>query len=51
MGAGRRQQLRRTDWELPPGVAFHFRAGEQLLMQTHFVNVGSLETDGEGKVL
>jgi hypothetical protein len=44
-------QLRKTDWELPPGVAFHFRAGEQLLMQTHFVNVGSLETRGEGKVL
>jgi hypothetical protein len=44
-------QLRRTDWELPEGVAFHFRAGEQLLMQTHFVNVGSLETSGEGKVL
>lgn len=44
-------QLRRSDWELPEGVAFHFRAGEQLLMQTHFVNVGSLETMGEGKVL
>jgi hypothetical protein len=44
-------QLRKTDWELPPGVAFAFRAGEQLLMQTHFVNVGSLETVGEGKVL
>jgi hypothetical protein len=44
-------QLRRTDWELPPGVAFHFRAGEQLLVQTHFVNVGSLETIGEGRVL
>jgi len=44
-------QLRKTDWELPPGVAFHFRAGEQLLMQTHFVNVGSLETQRNGKVL
>lgn len=43
-------QLRETDWELPPGVAFHFRAGEQLLLQTHFVNVGSLETRGEGQV-
>ena len=42
-------QLRRTDWELPAGVAYHFRAREQLLMQTHFVNVGSLETLGEGK--
>lgn len=44
-------QNRKTDWELPPGVAFHFRAGEQLLMQTHFVNVGSLETIGEGRVV
>ena len=44
-------QLRKTDWELPAGVAFHFRAGEQMLVQTHFVNVGSLETKGEGKVL
>ncbi|MGD9764973.1 MAG: hypothetical protein AB7V27_14800 [Candidatus Binatia bacterium] len=44
-------QLRETDWELPPGVAFHLRAGEQVLVQTHFVNVGSLETNGEGKML
>ena len=44
-------QLRKTDWELPEGVAFHFRAGEQLLVQTHFVNVGSLETKGQGHVL
>jgi hypothetical protein len=44
-------QLRKTDWELPEGVAYHFRAGEQILIQTHFVNVGSLETKGEGKVL
>jgi hypothetical protein len=44
-------QLRKTDWELPAGVAFHLRAGEQLLVQTHFVNVGSLETEGEGKVV
>ena len=44
-------QIRHSDWELPEGVAYHFHAGEQLLMQTHFVNVGSLETVGEGKVL
>lgn len=44
-------QLRRNDWELPPGVAFHFRPGEQILVQTHFVNVGSLETVGEGKAV
>jgi len=44
-------QLRQVDWELPVGVAFHFRAGEQLLIQTHFVNVGSLETVGEGHAI
>jgi hypothetical protein len=44
-------QLRKTDWELPAGVAFHLHAGEQLLVQTHFVNVGSLETAGEGQVV
>ncbi len=44
-------QVRHSDWELPEGVGYHFHAGEQLLMQTHFVNVGSLETMGEGKVL
>ena len=44
-------QLRRVDWELPPGVAYHFYAGEQVLIQTHFVNVGSLETVGDGKAI
>lgn len=44
-------QLAHTNWALPEGVAFHFRAGEQLLMQTHFVNVGGLETSGEPRVL
>ncbi|HVM95393.1 MAG TPA: hypothetical protein VMT89_03340, partial [Candidatus Acidoferrales bacterium] len=44
-------QQRSTDWQLPTGVAYHFRAGEQLLMQTHFVNVGALETRGEGQVV
>jgi hypothetical protein len=43
-------QLPRSDWQLPQGVAYHFRAGEQLLVQTHFVNVGSLSTSGEGHV-
>jgi hypothetical protein len=44
-------QLPRSDWQLPPGVAYHFRAGEQLLVQTHFVNVGPLETEGQGRVM
>ncbi|MBI3782757.1 MAG: hypothetical protein HY270_05075 [Deltaproteobacteria bacterium] len=44
-------QQRSTDWQLPPGIAYHLKAGEQLLMQTHFVNVGALETRGEGQVV
>jgi hypothetical protein len=32
------------DWKLPNGVAFHFRAGEQLVAQTHFVDNGLLTT-------
>lgn len=44
-------QLAHTNWQLPEGVAFHFKAGEQLLMQTHFVNVGGLETRGKPRVL
>lgn len=44
-------QLDRTDWPLPEGVAFHIGAREQLLLQTHFVNIGGLETAGEPRVL
>jgi hypothetical protein len=36
------------DWKLPRGVAFMFRAGEQLLAQTHFVDNGLLETPDPG---
>ena len=43
-------QVPRSDWKLPEGVAYHFRAGEQVLVQTHFVNVGALSTEGEGHV-
>jgi hypothetical protein len=36
-------------WRLPPGIAFHFRGGEQLAAQTHFVDSGLLTTPtGEG---
>ena len=41
-------QSPRLRWRLPPGVAFHFKAGEQLAAQTHFVDTGLLDTDGEG---
>jgi hypothetical protein len=37
------------DWRLPPGVAFFFKAGEQLAAQTHFVDSGLLHTpSGKG---
>ncbi len=36
------------DWQLPPHVAFMFRAGEQLLAQTHFVDNGLLSTPADG---
>jgi copper type II ascorbate-dependent monooxygenase-like protein len=40
------------DWRLPPGIAFHFRAGEQLAAQTHFVDNGLLQTPtGQGWAL
>lgn len=43
-------QVHTLDWELPNSVGYHFRPNEQVLVQTHFVNVGALETKGEGKV-
>ena len=36
------------DWKLPRGVAFMFRAGEQLAAQTHFVDNGLLATPEPG---
>jgi hypothetical protein len=43
--ANQNQQLK---WRLPPGVAFHFRAGEQLLAQTHYVDNGLLSSPPDG---
>lgn len=39
-------QTNRLHWQLPPGVAINFSPGQALLVQTHFVNVGDLGTDG-----
>lgn len=36
------------NWKLPPGIAFHFRGGEQLVAQTHFVDNGLLESPPDG---
>ena len=32
------------EWELPPAVAFHVQAHQQLLVQVHFVNASTLTT-------
>jgi hypothetical protein len=37
------------DWRLPPGVAIQFGPRQPLLVQTHFVNAGSLSTRGRPK--
>lgn len=39
------------NWRLPPGIAFHFRAGEQLVAQTHFVDNGLLSSPPDGWAL
>jgi hypothetical protein len=44
-------QSTRLHWRLPRGVAFHFRGGEQLLAQTHFVDNGLLSTPDDGWAL
>jgi hypothetical protein len=36
------------DWTLPKGIAYKFRAGEQLAAQTHFVDNGLLSTPEPG---
>jgi len=42
-------QSQYLDWHLPPGIAFNFKAGEQLAAQTHFVDSGLLKTPfGQG---
>jgi hypothetical protein len=37
------------DWTLPPGVAINFGARQPLMIQTHFVNGGQLETKGHAR--
>jgi hypothetical protein len=37
------------DWRLPPGVAIQFGPRQPLLVQTHFVNAGSLSTSRRPK--
>lgn len=37
------------DWRLPPGVAIYIGPSQPLLIQTHYVNAGQLETTGRTK--
>jgi len=37
------------DWKLPPGVAINFSPRQQLMIQTHFVNTGTLKTNGNAR--
>jgi hypothetical protein len=39
-----------TDWTLPAGVAYRFSPGEQLMLQTHYVNATTQKTLTKGKV-
>jgi hypothetical protein len=38
------EQKPTLDWTLPPGIAFHLKAHQQLLIQVHFVNASTLQT-------
>jgi hypothetical protein len=38
----------RLRWKLPRGVAFHFRGGETLMAQTHYVDNGLLASPPDG---
>lgn len=39
------------DWELPDGVAFKLTAGELVMLQPHYVNVGAQTTPYKGQVM
>jgi hypothetical protein len=40
------EQKPQLEWTLPPGIAFHLKAHQQLLIQVHFVNASTLQTAG-----
>ena len=39
------------DWQLPPGVAFHFESHEPLLIRTHYLFGGGATTERRGQEL
>jgi hypothetical protein len=45
------QQDALTDWKLPSGVAAKFKAGDLIMLQTHYVNATTQKTPAKAKVL
>jgi hypothetical protein len=45
------QQDATTDWTLPPGVGARFKAGDVIMLQTHYVNATTQKTPAQAKVL
>ncbi|MBM3270197.1 MAG: hypothetical protein FJZ01_21390 [Candidatus Sericytochromatia bacterium] len=44
-------QNRSLDWKLPRSVGMHFKARNQLIIQSHYVNAGTQRTPGKGEAL
>ncbi len=44
-------QNKSLDWKLPAGVGMHFKAKNQLIIQSHYVNAGTQKTPGSGEAL
>jgi hypothetical protein len=45
------QQDATTDWHLPAGVGAKFKAGDLIMLQTHYVNATTQQTPAQAKVL
>jgi len=45
------QQDATTDWRLPAGVGAKFKAGDLIMLQTHYVNATTQKTPAKAKVL
>jgi hypothetical protein len=45
------QQDATTDWQLPAGVGAKFKAGDTVMLQSHYVNATTQQTPAKAKVL
>ncbi len=45
------QQDATTDWQLPVGVGAKFKAGDLVMLQSHYVNATTQQTPAKGEVL